>query len=60
VHGLYESHTAKKSQHAPVWLNDRPKAIMALNTLDEKLEAHVISGERYKERTKTHEGGRNS
>lgn len=55
VQELYDSHVAKKNQYIPVWLSDQKAAQQALDTLDEKLEARVISDDRYKARAAQHQ-----
>jgi hypothetical protein len=50
----YDDSLKKKNQYKPEWLRDRKIAKEALDTLDEKLEKHVISDERYLERAAKH------
>ncbi len=52
---FYEDHVAKRDQYRPEWIQDQKNAQQALDTLDEKLERGVITDERYKTRTATHE-----
>ncbi len=51
----YSDYIMKRDQHRPAWLKQQREARKALDTLDEKLEAGVITDERYKLRAQKHE-----
>lgn len=55
VQELFESHTARRNQHKPLWVLEQKKARNTLDTLDEKLEQGTITDERYKTRAEKHE-----
>jgi hypothetical protein len=55
IERLYASHTQKRNQYRPTWHKDRQEAEKALDVLDEKLEAGMISDARYRLRAAYHE-----
>ncbi len=52
---LYADYTAKQQRYRTVWQRDNLTARKALDILDNKLEAGVISDERYKARSEHHQ-----
>ncbi len=52
---LFNDYIKKKSRYKPLWQSDLQKAEKALDVLDDKLEAGIITDERYQARAKKHE-----
>jgi site-specific DNA recombinase len=55
LHNLFNDYQSQQNRYISVWEHDKSKAQKALDVLDTKLEAGVMTDERYMARSKQHE-----